>query len=253
MDGVRRQHYLQALGIQAWIPRGRAAEQGELEAETAPSVAVAAAEVAAADVNVLPDVKTILPAAPAANYADWDALAAAVKDCTRCGLCKTRTQTVFGVGNRAASWMFIGEAPGADEDRQGEPFVGRAGKLLDNMITALGLTREQVYIANVLKCRPPGNRDPEPDEVHQCLPYLARQVEWVKPDLIVALGRIAAQNLLSTTVPLNQLRGKCHTFGAQRTPVVITYHPAYLLRTPAHKGRAWEDLLFAREQMTRKQ
>jgi DNA polymerase len=142
--------------------------------------------------------------------------------------------------------MFIGEAPGADEDRQGEPFVGRAGQLLTSMIRALGLRREDVYIANVLKCRPPGNRDPRPDEAASCRGYLERQIELVAPAIVVAVGRIAAQNLLGTDTSLARLRGKVHALGARGWPLVVTYHPAYLLRSPGEKRKAWQDLLFAR-------
>jgi DNA polymerase len=153
---------------------------------------------------------------------------------------------VFGVGNTQAEWLIIGEAPGAEEDRQGEPFVGRAGQLLNAMLLAIGLPRETVFIANVLKCRPPGNRDPRPEEVSNCLPFLSQQIALLKPKVMLAVGRIAAQNLLATDVPLARLRGKLHRFGEAETPLVITYHPAYLLRTPADKRKAWEDLKFAR-------
>jgi uracil-DNA glycosylase len=186
------------------------------------------------------------PAAPAISAAalDWDALAAAVAGCTRCGLCNTRTRTVFGVGDRSARLMVVGEAPGADEDRQGEPFVGRAGQLLNAMLRAIGFAREQVYIANVLKCRPPRNRDPQAAEAAQCLPYLQRQLELVAPGVVLCVGRIAAQNLLGSDATLGSLRGRVHRLpGGQ--PVVVTYHPAYLLRTPADKRKAWDDLRFA--------
>jgi len=170
-----------------------------------------------------------------------------VAGCTACAeLCRTRTQTVFGVGNTSAEWLVIGEAPGAEEDRQGEPFVGRAGQLLNAMLLAIGLPRETVFIANILKCRPPGNRDPKPEEVARCLPYLSNQIALLKPKVILAVGRIAAQNLLATDAPLARLRGKLHSFGEAGTPLVITYHPAYLLRTPSDKRKAWEDLKFAR-------
>jgi len=177
---------------------------------------------------------------------DWPALEAQVSACTACKLCSTRTQTVFGVGDRQAEWMLVGEAPGENEDKQGEPFVGQAGKLLDNMLASLGLARgRNVFIANVLKCRPPGNRNPELDEVAQCEPYLKRQIALVRPRLIVVLGRIAAQSLLRTTTPISKLRGSVHSY--EGIPVVVTYHPAYLLRTPADKARAWDDLCLARE------
>ncbi|MDO9227806.1 MAG: uracil-DNA glycosylase family protein [Pseudomonadota bacterium] len=175
---------------------------------------------------------------------DWPALTAAIKTCTLCDLHQTRTQGVPGVGDIHADWLFIGEAPGADEDRQGEPFVGQAGKLLDAMLGALRLKRgENVYIANVLKSRPPGNRDPQPAEVAACLPYLERQIDLIKPKLIVAVGRIAAQNLLRTDTPIGKLRGRVHEY--RGLPLVVTYHPAYLLRSPADKAKVWEDLVLA--------
>ena len=177
---------------------------------------------------------------------DWSALRGRVAACTRCDLHSTRTQTVFAVGSPTARWMFIGEAPGAEEDRQGEPFVGRAGQLLTSMLKALGFAREDVYIANVLKCRPPGNRDPGPEEARCCREYLERQIELVAPALIVAIGRIAAQNLLGTDMPLAKLRGAVHALGPGRRPVLVTYHPAYLLRSPGEKRKAWQDLLLAR-------
>lgn len=177
---------------------------------------------------------------------DWAALEQRVSGCMDCQLCNARTQTVFGVGDRQAEWMLIGEAPGENEDKQGEPFVGQAGKLLDNMLAALGLARgRNVYIANVLKCRPPGNRDPEPAEVAQCEPYLKRQIALIQPRLIVVLGRFAAQSLLRTATPIGKLRGTVHSY--EGIPVVVTYHPAYLLRTLSDKARAWEDLCLARE------
>jgi len=175
-------------------------------------------------------------------------------DCKRCVLHKQgRKQIVFGVGDPKAELMFVGEGPGADEDEKGEPFVGRAGQLLNNMIAAMGLKREEVYIANVLKCRPPGNRDPSENESAECLPYLERQIALLKPKILLAVGRIAAQNLLRTDVPLGRLRQQAHTFGISRVPLVATYHPAYLLRTPADKRKAWEDLKFAREVSARVQ
>jgi uracil-DNA glycosylase family 4 len=175
---------------------------------------------------------------------DWAALEAHVADCTRCKLCDTRTQTVFGVGDTAAEWMMIGDAPGENEDQQGEPFVGQAGKLLDNMLRSLGLARgANVYIANVLKCRPPGNRDRGRDEVAQCEPYLKRQVEWVKPKVIVALGLFAAQSLLKTEASISSLRGRVHAY--EGVPVVVTHHPADLLRSLSEKSEAWTDLCLA--------
>ncbi len=180
--------------------------------------------------------------------AGWIPLKAAVSGCVRCGLHKTRTQTVFGVGDENADWMLIGEAPGAEEDRLGDPFVGQAGKLLDNMLAAINLSRRKnVYIANVLKCRPPGNRNPTPEEVAQCSPHLLQQIELIKPKLILAMGRFAAQTLLETGASIASLRGRVHRYAG--VPLVVTYHPAYLLRTLEDKAKAWEDLLFSKKTM----
>jgi DNA polymerase len=179
---------------------------------------------------------------------DWIPLKTAVSGCTKCGLHATRTQTVFGVGDENADWMLIGEAPGAEEDRLGDPFVGQAGKLLDNMLAAIGLSRRKnVYIANVLKCRPPGNRNPTPEEVAQCSPHLLAQIELIKPKLILAMGRFAAQTLLKTDASISSLRGRVHRYAG--VSLIVTYHPAYLLRTLEDKAKAWEDLLFARKTM----
>lgn len=177
-------------------------------------------------------------------------LEARVRDCTACAeLAAQRTQTVFGVGDRRARWLFVGEAPGAEEDRRGEPFVGRAGQLLDSMLAALGLDRRQdVFIANVLKCRPPNNRDPSPEESRACRGFLDRQIALVQPEVIVALGRVAAQQLLETDQPLGSLRGSLHRY--REVPLVVTYHPAYLLRKPQDKARAWQDLQRARACLT---
>jgi len=222
-EPLRRQ-YLAAMGITLWERRGLAAPDGDLAPESSAEIA-----------SSIP-VPVTGPA--------WEPLEAEVRACTKCGLHATRTQTVFGVGNRHAQWMFVGEAPGADEDRQGEPFVGRAGQLLNAMIAALGLKREEVYIANVLKCRPPNNRDPQVDEVSQCEPYLIRQIELIRPKLIVALGRHAAHSLLKTDLALARLRGQRLSY--QDIPLIVTYHPAYLLRTPTDKRKAWDDLRRAR-------
>jgi len=177
---------------------------------------------------------------------DWTALKAAVKGCTACGLRAGCTQTVFGVGDESAQWMLVGEAPGAEEDKLGEPFVGQAGKLLDSMLAAIGLERgRNVYIANVLKCRPPGNRNPEPGEVAQCAPHLSRQIELIRPKLILAMGRFAVQTLLDTEATIASLRGTVHRYHG--VPLVVTYHPAYLLRNLPDKAKAWADLVFARK------
>jgi len=175
----------------------------------------------------------------------WDELRNTVLHCQQCELHQTRTQAVFGVGNQQAQWMVVGEAPGADEDRQGEPFVGRAGQLLNNMLYAIGLKRDQVYIANVLKCRPPNNRDPKPEEVACCEAYLQRQVALIKPKILLAVGRIAAHNLLKTDTSLAKLRQRTFHYGPTETPLIVTYHPAYLLRSPREKRKAWQDLQYA--------
>jgi uracil-DNA glycosylase family 4 len=176
----------------------------------------------------------------------WEEIRSAVSVCSKCSLHKTRTQTVFGVGDQQADWMIIGEAPGAEEDRRGEPFVGKAGRLLDEMLRAVTLDRQSVFIANILKCRPPGNRDPSVEEATQCRSYLDRQIELVKPKLILAVGRIAAQNLLGSDAPLGAMRGELYNVGAAKVPTVVTYHPAYLLRSPSQKRKAWQDLCMAR-------
>jgi uracil-DNA glycosylase len=179
---------------------------------------------------------------------DWDELMRSVLSCTACPLHQGRTQGVFGVGDRNAEWLFVGEAPGKDEDRLGEPFVGQAGRLLDNMLAAIGLKRgRNVYIANVLKSRPPANRDPRPEEVAACLPFLERQIDLIRPKLIVALGRFAAQSLLLTETPIGKLRGRLHSY--RGIPLIVTYHPAYLLRNLPDKAKAWEDLCYARRVM----
>jgi uracil-DNA glycosylase family 4 len=190
-----------------------------------------------------------LPLTPDASPPySWDTLADAVARCTACKLSATRTQGVLGAGDRNADWLIVGEAPGAEEDAQGEPFVGPAGKLLDAMLASIGLARgDNVYLTNVLKSHPPGNRDPEPDEVAACRPYLLAQIELIQPKLILALGRLAAQSLLDTDEAIGSLRGRMHTF--QGVPLVATYHPAYLLRKPTEKARAWEDLCLARRTM----
>ena len=179
---------------------------------------------------------------------DWVQLKTSVADCTACPLHRARIRTVFGVGDQNADWLWVGEGPGAEEDASGEPFVGQAGKLLDNMLAAINLRRGQnVYITNIVKCRPPGNRNPESAEAQQCEPYLMRQIELIQPKLIIALGKVAAQNLLHTDATVASLRGRLHDYSG--TPLIVTYHPAYLLRTLPDKAKAWEDLCFARSTM----
>lgn len=279
MVDARQAAYLRALGVDVYVPRAappleaepvvadadpvalRGSRPAIVEDERRP-ISVAAAPARPARTRAAPTAAPIEePAAVIAPTAlpdvarelDWDALRTAVAACQRCDLHGTRTQTVFGVGNPQARWMFIGEAPGVEEDKQGEPFVGRAGQLLTSMIRALGLRREDVFIANVLKCRPPNNRDPKPSEAASCRTFLERQVALVNPTLVVAVGRIAAQNLLATETPIAKLRGKVHAFGARSWPLMVTYHPAYLLRSPSEKRKAWQDLLQARQHFERLQ
>ena len=236
--------YLEAMGIQGWTAR-----HTDQSAAIAPGPVLPDTPAPVAD-----DVGVPAPAAPAADVfaatsdvagLDWPALEARVSDCRLCELHTSRTRTVFGVGNRSADWLVIGEAPGHDEDQQGEPFVGRAGQLLNAMLQAAGLRREQVYIANILKCRPPDNRDPKAEEVVCCEPYLLRQIELLQPRLILAVGRIAAQNLLNTQSPIGKLRGEVHRFRDTGIPLIATYHPAYLLRSPLEKRKSWQDLQLA--------
>ncbi|MEO0996859.1 MAG: uracil-DNA glycosylase [Pseudomonadota bacterium] len=221
---VRRQ-YLHTLGIDWFVPRDEPAADEEAGG------AVDAAE----------------PPAPAAAAppADWDEFRAAVSACRACELGAGRRNAVFGVGDPAADWMIIGEAPGAEEDRRGEPFVGRAGQLLDAMLQSLSLDRSSVFIANILKCRPPGNRDPRAEEIAACRRFLDRQIADIRPKLLLAVGRIAAQTLLNTTAPVGRLRGRVHRNDDLPVPLVVTYHPAYLLRSPEQKGKVWSDLVLA--------
>jgi uracil-DNA glycosylase len=214
------------------------------------SIAQVDAPQARQDMLSSPTVAPIEKLQPDVSSMDWQALQAYVKDCQACGLAKTRTQTVFGVGDKNADWLIVGEAPGAEEDKHGEPFVGPAGKLLDNMLAAIQLKRgENVYIANVLKCHPPENRDPHGEEVAQCDPYLKRQVELIKPKLIIALGKFAAQSLLNSDATVTSMRGKLHDYCG--IPVIVTYHPAYLLRNLADKAKAWDDLCLAKSTMAK--
>nr|WP_296751116.1 uracil-DNA glycosylase [Thioalkalivibrio sp.] len=242
----RQREVLHEMGIPVWVRRGLAGVEAMDSVPRAPSEGLRVA----APVEPTPVMSSAGVSPPVAEL-DWEALRTRVASCVACSeLAPRRTQTVFGVGDPHADWLFIGEAPGAEEDRRGEPFVGRAGQLLDNMLATLGLARgENVYIANILKCRPPGNRDPKPEEAAACRPFLDRQIALIAPRVLVALGRVAAQALLDTTVPLGQLRGEDRAYGG--IPLVVTYHPAYLLRSPADKAKAWADLLRARGLMLR--
>jgi DNA polymerase len=242
----RQKAMLAEMGVRLWQqpqpthPRGEPDDAPRPSAERGEGAAAATPEPAAP----VPRDRAV-----GVESMDWQALREAVVACRACKLCEGRRQTVFGVGNTSAHWMIVGEAPGEQEDRQGEPFVGKSGQLLDNMLRAIGLTRseaeaaQQVYIANTLKCRPPGNRNPEPEELAQCEPFLIRQVELVKPRIILAMGRFAVQSLLRSHEPIGKLRGRVHHY--QGVPLIVTYHPAYLLRNLEDKAKAWDDLCLA--------
>lgn len=262
---ARQQAMLEAMGYKLWA----APEPAVAEPEAAPAPREvprempreAAREASRAPVQIAQALAPVMPqrggvpsaagsaARPEIATLDWKQLQESVAGCRACGLCEGRKQTVFGVGNEQAHWMIVGEAPGEQEDRQGEPFVGTAGQLLDSMLRAIRLTRQeaapaqQVFIANTLKCRPPRNRNPEPEELAACQPYLERQIELVKPRIILALGRFAVQALLGSNEAIGRLRGKVHSY--QGIPVIVSYHPAYLLRNLTDKARAWEDLCLA--------
>ena len=249
MDELRRHHYLNMLGVTPWRLRrnsespdaGVCAEEPPSYPEPGETDRQAEAAPSAAPVDASPALS--VPATD--QVADWQTLRDQVKQCRKCGLRAGCTQTVFGAGDEQADVLVIGEAPGADEDRQGEPFVGRAGQLLNAMLLAMGFKREAVFIANIVKCRPPNNRDPKPEEALSCEPYLLRQIELIRPKLILSVGRISAQNLLKCEIAVGKLRGRIHAFGERRIPLVVTYHPAYLLRSPEQKGKAWQDLQLA--------
>jgi uracil-DNA glycosylase len=253
----RQQTLLQAMGLRLWLPPGAAAAAAAQLADGSPPHAAVAAEAPAA--RPAPPAAVAAPPVPAgpavataADHLDWPALRDAVTGCRACGLCETRRQTVFGVGHPQAHCMVVGEAPGEQEDAEGEPFVGASGQLLDRMLAALQLTRSaegelplerRVYIANTLKCRPPRNRNPTADEMQRCEPYLMRQIALLRPRIILAMGKFAIQMLLRTDAPVGKLRGQVHQY--QGVPLVVTYHPAYLLRSLGEKARAWEDLCLA--------
>ena len=215
-EGLRH-YYLDTMGIQLWQALDRPVDEA----------------MSADQANTKEDKDRI-----------WHQLEQAVSSCMKCELHQTRTQTVFGVGNRNARLLIIGEAPGKDEDLQGEPFVGRAGQLLNAMLAAIGLQREQIYIANVLKCRPPNNRDPRPEEAQACSPWLEQQIALIQPELILVLGRIAAHHLLDTDRSLASLRGRAHQHAG--IPLIVSYHPAYLLRQPVEKRKSWQDLKYVK-------
>ncbi|MEE4184644.1 MAG: uracil-DNA glycosylase [Gammaproteobacteria bacterium] len=244
----RRAMILAELGIEQWRLRGQP-----------PAAALGPAAAARSEAGVAPGrqvpepppVAAVAAGEPAARpVSDWSTLNHVIRTCTRCALHQSRTQAVCGVGAERAEWLIVGEAPGAEEDARGEPFVGRAGQLLDQMLLALGLQRDAVFIANVLKCRPPKNRNPTADEMAACRPHLDKQIELLQPRLILAVGAIAARSLLGVDpeTPVGKLRGTVHKFGPRQIPLVVTYHPAYLLRRPLEKRRSWDDLLLAQAQ-----
>ena len=226
MKNATRLQYLEAMGIDVWVPRN------STQAEVLHAV----------DEKIIRDIDT-KPGSVELINEKWAVLEKQVAECKSCGLCDSRTQTVFGSGNINADWMFIGEAPGQNEDLEGKPFVGQAGKLLTEMIRAIGLSRDSVYIANILKCRPPNNRDPSLEEINSCYQFLQQQIAWVKPKIILAVGQVAAQALLKTNEPLSKIRGVCHQLND--IPLVVVYHPAYLLRSLLEKRQAWQDLQLA--------
>jgi DNA polymerase len=243
MTTLTRQQILREMGLgPVWKLRAPAPSTRPVEEAATPVEAIPQSKQ-----EIAPPPLTEAPVAPAAGMS-WEELGAAVTACRQCRLCEARKQAVLGVGDRQADWLFVGEGPGAEEDLRGEPFVGQAGKLLDNMLAAIGLKRgEDVYIANAVKCRPPENRTPTPEETATCWPYLERQIELLQPKLIVALGRPAAQTLLRTEIKIGAARGKLFDF--RGIPLIVTYHPAYLLRTLLDKAKAWEDLCFMRQTM----
>lgn len=245
IDNTTRTAYLDALGIKQWHARVTDQEfNNDPGIEEVPPIQEAEklAPVNKEESLVRIDVDKV-------SSMDLAELQMHVRACQACELHETRKQTVFGTGHHKADWLIIGEAPGADEDRQGEPFVGRAGQLLTQMLRAIGLAREEVFIANILKCRPPNNRDPNIEEVNACQSYLYRQIELLEPKIVLALGRIAAQSLTNSDTPIGKMRGKLYHLEKNNIPLVVTYHPAYLLRSPREKRKVWEDLKFARQQV----
>jgi uracil-DNA glycosylase len=259
----RQRAMLHEIGVRLWAPaevdEPAAAEAAPRPAGTAeqarPAAAPGVAPALATPTTTATTASTVAPNRSPVGELDWSALREAVAACTACTLCQSRRQTVFGVGHPRAHWMIVGEAPGEQEDRQGEPFVGKSGQLLDNMLRAISLTRgeaepaRQVFIANTLKCRPPGNRNPTPDELAKCEPFLIRQVQLVQPKIILAMGAFAVQSLLRSHEPIGRLRGRVHHY--QGVPLIVTYHPAYLLRNLVDKAKAWDDLCLAVETLAR--
>jgi len=232
MEESKRLFYLDQMGIQAWVSNKHVVEEVQKQHDQA----ISNKEVTKKEKLSTQEIKIA---------ASLDELKKTVSDCNLCELHRSRKQTVFGTGHPAAEWLVIGEAPGADEDQMGEPFVGRAGQLLTSMLRAMGLAREEVFIANILKCRPPNNRDPQTNEIEHCSSYLRQQIELIQPKIILVVGRIAAQSLLNTDTPIGKMRGQQFSYQNTTIPVIATYHPAYLLRSPQQKRATWEDLKFA--------
>ena len=256
MQESLRQQYLQAMGIQLWESRVPELDTLEPQLSETAHVVMAVSEPEIVEkpqehehvqakveaTPVKPETRAVVTTLEQQPSIDWPDLEKQVETCALCDLHEGRIYPVFGTGDRDASVMIVGEAPGEEEDRQGEPFVGQAGKLFNEILLSIGFKREQVYITNIIKCRPPGNRDPHTNEVTSCMPYLKQQIQRVNPDVIIAVGRIAAHNLLNTNEPLGRLRGSLHTIDGLDTPVIVTYHPAYLLRKPPEKRKVWDDL-----------
>lgn len=259
----RQQQYLKAMGVTAWVRRDLILDQ-DIKPEAPPVLVVEARPIPVSQSQPLPVASAVpavtaetvepaavipkivdVPTAPVIPAGDWDGLVQQVDGCQQCGLYKTRLNAVFGVGHRQAEWMIIGDAPGADEDKRKEPFVGEAGLLLNAMLQAVGLKRESVYISNSLKCRPPNNRIPKPEELAACVGYLQAQIGLLQPRLIIALGTITAQLLLHSDEDIGGLRGRVHHYGEQQIPLIVTQHPSHLLRFPADKRSSWEDLQLA--------
>ena len=262
MSEINRAEILKQMGITQWVLREAVSEveiaQESKTVSVVPPEPVAERRVPLSAGTAAPVATQIAAQSPPApevppsqiiSAETLNALHTEVQNCKACDLASSRTQTVFGAGPERADWLFVGEAPGQQEDRQGMPFVGRAGSLLTQMLLALGQTREQVYVANMLKCRPPGNRDPLPEELAACEPFLLRQIAFLQPKVIVALGRISAQALLKSEQSLGRLRGQIYHYGVDDIPLIVTYHPAYLLRNPADKVKVWQDLLLANRQL----
>lgn len=252
MSEIDHAEILKQMGVTQWVLRSDTDARHEaVSAQVGAAIAVARTAAPPERDIAVESTPVLVPPVTVPSIAETlDGLNIEVQNCQACSLAASRTQTVFGEGPACTDWLFIGEAPGQQEDRQGKPFVGRAGSLLTQMLLALGQARDQVFVTNTLKCRPPGNRDPQPDELAACEPFLLRQIEWLQPKVIVALGRFSAQTLLKSEQPLGRMRGQVYRYGPNDTPLIVTYHPAYLLRNPTDKSKVWQDLLLANRQLS---